>query len=57
MFMASADELYITIKGKGGHAAIPEKTLNPVHLSAKIITSLYNYFDSTQETPSVFSFV
>ena len=55
MFMASADELYITIKGKGGHAAIPEKTLNPVHLSAKIITSLYNHFDSIQETPSVFS--
>lgn len=55
IFMASADELYITIKGKGGHAAIPEKTLNPVHLSAKIITSLYNHFDSIQETPSVFS--
>ena len=32
-----------------------KKTLNPVHLSAKIITSLYNHFDSIQETPSVFS--
>lgn len=55
MFMASADELYISVQGKGGHAAIPEKTLNPIHVAAKIISSLYDHFDAVQEIPSVFS--
>ena len=38
--MASADEIYITIKGKGGHAALPHKLKDPVLMSAQIITSL-----------------
>ena len=30
MYMASTDELHITINGKGGHAALPEKNKNPI---------------------------
>lgn len=38
--MASADELYITIKGKGGHAASPQFAIDPILISAHLITSL-----------------
>jgi len=39
-FMASADEIYLTIKGKGGHAAFPERLNDPVITSAYILTGL-----------------
>ena len=40
MYMASADEIYMTIKGKGGHAALPEKVIDPVLITAHIIIAL-----------------
>jgi amidohydrolase len=39
-YMASSDELYITVKGKGGHGATPEETIDPVPISAHLITAL-----------------
>ena len=39
-YMASTDELHITIKGKGGHAALPEKYNNPLLAASKLITDL-----------------
>ena len=38
--MASADELYITIQGKGGHAASPHLAVDPILISAHLITAL-----------------
>lgn len=38
--MASADELYITIKGKGGHAASPHLCIDPVLIASHLIVSL-----------------
>ncbi len=38
--MASADELYFTVKGKGGHAASPHLTTDPILISAHLITAL-----------------
>lgn len=38
--MASADELYFTIKGKGGHAASPHLTVDPILISAHLIIAL-----------------
>lgn len=38
--MASADELYITIKGKGGHAASPHLCIDPILITSHLITSL-----------------
>ncbi len=38
--MASADELYITIKGKGGHAASPHLCIDPVLIASHLIISL-----------------
>lgn len=40
VYMASADEVYITIKGKGGHAATPHLCIDPIVISARVITAL-----------------
>lgn len=40
MYMASTDELYLTIKGKGGHGAMPHQTVDSIFIAAQIITSL-----------------
>ncbi|MBN8675723.1 MAG: amidohydrolase [Chitinophagales bacterium] len=38
--MASADELYITIKGKGGHAASPHLCIDPILIASHLIIAL-----------------
>ena len=50
LFMASADELFLTVNGLGGHAAIPQNNINPLQIAAKIITALYERFDSCEDT-------
>lgn len=39
-FMASADELYVTVTGRGGHAAMPHQVVDPVLIAAHLITGL-----------------
>ncbi|MFD2553170.1 M20 metallopeptidase family protein [Sphingobacterium tabacisoli] len=39
-YMASTDELYMTIKGKGGHGAHPHQNIDPIAITAQIITAL-----------------
>ena len=36
LYMASTDEIYITVNGKGGHGAMPHLCIDPVAVSAKI---------------------
>lgn len=38
--MASADELYFTIKGKGGHAAAPHLTVDPILIASHLVVAL-----------------
>ena len=38
--MAAVDEFDIVVKGKGGHAAIPELTIDPIIISAQIVNAL-----------------
>lgn len=38
--MASTDEFSITIKGRGGHAAQPHKTIDPIAIGAQIVNAL-----------------
>jgi amidohydrolase len=40
MVMASADELYISVKSKGGHAASPHLTADTILITAHLITAL-----------------
>lgn len=39
-FLAAAGELKITVRGKGGHAAMPQMAIDPVVTAAKIICEL-----------------
>jgi len=39
-YMASADEIYLCIKGKGGHAALPHRNIDPVLITSHIIVAL-----------------
>ena len=39
-YMASADEIYLTVKGVGGHAALPHNNIDPIVIAASIITEL-----------------
>ncbi|OIQ36044.1 MAG: N-acyl-L-amino acid amidohydrolase [Crocinitomix sp. MedPE-SWsnd] len=42
MYMASCDEIYMTVNGKGGHGAMPHKNIDPIAITAQLITSLQN---------------
>lgn len=57
-FMASADEITIRVKGKGGHGAIPQFTIDPIVISAKIISSLQLLVSRVNDPtiPSVLTF-
>jgi amidohydrolase len=39
-YMASTDEVYLTVKGKGGHAATPDLNVDPVVIGAQIVIAL-----------------
>ena len=55
--MASADELYVSIKGPGGHAATPHQTVDTVLVAAQLITSLQTIVSRNRDpqNPSVLS--
>jgi hippurate hydrolase len=55
--MASADELYVSIKGPGGHAATPHQTVDTVLVAAQLITSLQTIIARNRDpqNPSVLS--
>lgn len=57
LYMASADEIYITIHGKGGHAAHPHQNIDPVAISAQVITALQQVVSRSAKPsiPSVLS--
>lgn len=38
--MASTDEFQVTVRGRGGHAAMPHQSVDPVVIAAQIITAL-----------------
>lgn len=40
IYMASCDEIYITINGKGGHGATPHQCIDPILIGANIITTM-----------------
>ncbi|MBK7130568.1 MAG: amidohydrolase [Crocinitomicaceae bacterium] len=41
MYMASCDELHITVYGKGGHAAMPKLNIDPVLIASKLVVALH----------------
>lgn len=57
-YMASADEIYITVKGRGGHAALPHQTVDPIVIAANLLVSLQQVISRQCNplSPSVLSF-
>ncbi len=58
LYMASTDEIYVTVKGKGGHGAMPHLTIDPVLIASNIIVSLQQIVsrNAKPSLPSVLSF-
>lgn len=58
IYMASTDELYVKVKGKGGHGAMPHLNIDPVLIAAHIITGLQQIVsrNASPIIPSVLSF-
>lgn len=58
MAMASADEIYVSIQGKGGHASAPHKLIDPVIAAAQVLVALQTVSSrfSTPFSPVVLSF-
>lgn len=57
-YMASADEVYLTVTGKGGHAAIPYNLVDPILIAAHIIVALQQVVSRRADPtiPTVLSF-
>ena len=57
-FMASGDEIYLTIRGKGGHAATPHLLVDPVLVQAHILLALQSVISRNRpaDQPSILSF-
>jgi len=58
MYMASADEIYLTVHGKGGHGAIPHMAIDPVLIASHIIVGLQQVISrhADPRTPTVLTF-
>ncbi len=58
MYMASADELYVTVRGRGGHAAMPDRNVDPVLIASHLIVALQQIVSrqADPKMPSVLSF-
>ncbi len=58
MYMASCDEIRMTITGKGGHGAMPHQTIDPILIASHLIVSLQQVVSRNcpPQTPCVLSF-
>lgn len=57
-YMASTDEIYVTVHGKGGHGAQPQQNIDPVVITSHIIIALQQIVSRAADPkiPSVLSF-
>lgn len=66
MYMASTDEIYITVNGKGGHAAMPDEYVNPLIAASDLLLKFNSDFmlnkihqqknDEFKDSPTVLAF-
>ncbi|SFE78844.1 amidohydrolase [Pedobacter antarcticus] len=58
IYMASTDELYVTVTGKGGHGAQPQQNIDPVLITSHIIVALQQIVSRNADPrlPTVLSF-
>lgn len=58
MYMASCDEIRMTVKGKGGHGAMPHQNIDPILIASHLIVALQQIVSRNcpPQIPSVLSF-
>jgi amidohydrolase len=58
MYMASADEIYLKVIGKGGHGASPDLAIDPIVIAAHIIIALQQIIsrNANPRQPTVLTF-
>jgi amidohydrolase len=58
MYMASADEIYLTVIGKGGHGAAPDLAIDPIVIASHIIIALQQIIsrNASPKQPTVLTF-
>lgn len=58
MYMASSDEIYLKVIGKGGHAAAPDQAIDPILIASHIIIALQQIISrhANPKQPTVLSF-
>lgn len=58
MYMASADEIYLKVIGKGGHGATPELAVDPIVIASHIIIALQQIIsrNASPKQPTVLTF-
>ncbi len=58
MYMASSDEIYLKVIGRGGHGAAPELTIDPVVIASHIIIALQQVIsrNASPKQPTVLTF-
>jgi amidohydrolase len=58
MYMASTDELYIKVVGKGGHGAMPDACIDPIVIASHIIVAMQQIISRNKNPkfPSVLTF-
>src|SRR6478609_3081099 len=58
MYMASADEIYLKVIGKGGHAGAPELAIDPIVIASHIIIALQQIIsrNASPKQPTVLTF-
>ncbi len=57
-YMASTDEIYITITGRGGHAANPQQNIDPIVIGSNVVIALQQIVSryAPPAIPTVISF-
>ena len=55
-FMAASDEIRIKIKGRGGHAALPDNIINPINIASKLYLEIYKLNEELHDYPFTISF-
>jgi len=58
MYMASSDEIYLRVIGKGGHGATPELAIDPIVIASHIIIALQQIIsrNASPRQPTVLTF-
>lgn len=58
MYMASSDEIYLKVIGKGGHAGAPDLTIDPILIASHLIVALQQIIsrNASPRQPTVLSF-